>query len=109
MASGYTMVPYTNKQDYGGRSKMAGTKKATAKPAGKQAIQAGPSGKMKKFGGAPAQTPGQTAQLGMTGKGPEFIQGGPSGKMQKFTPVKPQRPGGSAVTNSGGGGYAKNK
>jgi hypothetical protein len=41
--------------------------------------------------------------------GKQKIQAGPSGKMQKFTPVKPQKPGGSAVTNSGGGGYAKGK
>jgi hypothetical protein len=85
------------------------TKNFKSKPAGKQKVQAGPSGKMKKFGGAPAQTPGQTASLGMTGKGPAFPQGGPSGKMQTFTPVKPQKPGISSVTNSGVGGnpYAK--
>jgi hypothetical protein len=86
---------------------MAAGKKATSKPAGKQKVVAGPSGKMKKFGGAPKQTPGQTASLGMTGKGPTGPTAGPSGQMQTFTPVKPQRPGGSAVTNSGGGSYAK--
>jgi hypothetical protein len=88
---------------------MASNKSFKSKPAGKQQVQAGPSGKMKKFGGAPLQTPGQTAQLGMTGKGPEFPQGGPSGKMQKFSPVKPQKPGQSAQQSAGGGKnpYAK--
>lgn len=82
-------------------------KSASSKPAGKQKIGAGPSGKMQKFTGVGTQKPGGTAVTNTGGKGAAFPSGGPSGKMQKFTPVKPQKPGVSAVTNSGRGGYAK--
>jgi hypothetical protein len=43
----------------------------------------------------------------MKSAGKQKIQAGPSGKMQKFTAVKGQKPGVSAVTNTGGGSYAK--
>ena len=67
---------------------MAPTKKSTSKPAGKFKIQAGPSGKMKKFGGLAAQKPGVTAVTQSSGKGAAFPSGGPSGKMHKFEGVK---------------------
>jgi hypothetical protein len=71
---------------------MAQGKKATSKSASGQKIQAGPSGKMHKFGGATAQKPGVSATTGSSGKGAPFAKGGPSGKMQKFTKVKPEKP-----------------
>lgn len=67
---------------------MAPSKKSKSLPAGKFKIEAGGSGKMKKFGGPVAQKPGVTAVTQGSGKGAEFPSGGPSGKMQKFTPVK---------------------
>lgn len=67
---------------------MAPTKKSKSLPAGKQKIQAGPSGKMHKFSGAGAQKPGVTATTKHGGKGASFPSGGPSGKMQRFSPVK---------------------
>jgi hypothetical protein len=70
---------------------MAQGKKSTSKSPGAQKIQAGPSGKMHKFGGAAAQKPGVTATSSSSGKGNPFAKGGPSGKMQKFTPVKPEK------------------
>ena len=104
MVSGFTMVPPTEEKR---KIKMAKGKTSTKKPAGKQAVQAGPSGGMHKFAGAGTQQPGGTAQANHPGVGAKFASGGPSGKMQKFTPVKPQRPGVTQNTNSGGGGYAK--
>lgn len=71
---------------------MAPSKKSSSKPAGKQKIQAGPSGKMHKFSGAGAQAPDKTAVTKHSGKGAAFPQGGPSGKMQKFTGVKAVKP-----------------
>ncbi len=105
MASGNTMVPTTSGP--APRRTDRKNKTTTSKPAGKQKIQAGGSGKMHKFAGATPQQPGVTATSTSSGKGAPFAKGGPSGKMQKFTPVKPQKPGVSAVTNSGGGSYAK--
>jgi hypothetical protein len=67
---------------------MASTKKSSSKPAGKQKIQAGPSGKMQKFSGAGPQAPGVSATTKHSGKGAQFASGGPSGKMHKFTGVK---------------------
>jgi hypothetical protein len=64
------------------------TKTTTSKPAGKQKIQAGPSGKMHKFSGVTAQKPGVSATTKGSGKGASFAKGGPSGKMQRFSPVK---------------------
>jgi hypothetical protein len=64
------------------------TKTSKSKPAGKQKIQAGGSGKMHKFSGAGPQAPDKTAVTTHSGKGAAFPSGGPSGKMQKFTPVK---------------------
>lgn len=69
------------------------TKTSSSKPAGKQKIQAGPSGKMKKFGGAAEQKPGVTATTQGSGKGNPFAKGGPSGKMHGFSPVKAQKSG----------------
>lgn len=86
---------------------MAKNKTASSKPAGKQKIQAGPSGKMHKFGGAGPQAPGVTATSSHPGVGGKFVKAGPSGKMQKFSPVKPQKPGQSAQQSAGGKGYAK--
>lgn len=83
---------------------MPKNKSSTKKSASKQAIQAGPSGKMHTFGGAGPQKSGSSAQATHSGKGAQFASGGPSGKMQRFTGVKPQKPGISSVTNSG---YAK--
>lgn len=71
---------------------MAPSKKSSSKPAGKQKIDAGPSGKMHKFSGAGAQKPGVSATTKHSGKGAAFPQGGPSGKMQKFTGVKAVKP-----------------
>lgn len=67
---------------------MASTKKSSSKPAGKQKIQAGGSGKMHKFSGAGPQAADKTAVTQHKGKGAAFPSGGPSGKMHKFTPVK---------------------
>lgn len=67
---------------------MANNKSFKSKPAGKQKIDAGPSGKMAKFTGAGTQKPDSTAQTKHAGKGAPFPKGGPSGKMHKFTPVK---------------------
>jgi len=75
---------------------MAPTKKSSSKPAGKFAIQPGPSGKMHKFGGATPQKPGVTATSNSAGKGAPFAKGGGSGKMHGFTPVKPQKSGRSS-------------
>jgi hypothetical protein len=71
---------------------MATTKSSKSKPAGKQKIQAGPGGKMNKFGGAAAQKPGVSATTKGSGKGNPFVKGGPSGQMHGFSPVKPQKP-----------------
>lgn len=67
---------------------MAPTKKSSNKPAGKFKLEAGGSGKMRKFGGAAAQKSGVSATTNMTGKGADTFTAGPSGKMQKFTAVK---------------------
>jgi hypothetical protein len=67
---------------------MPTTKKSTSKSPSKQKIDAGPSGKMHKFGGATAQKPGVSATTGSSGKGKPFPTGGPSGKMHKFEGVK---------------------
>jgi hypothetical protein len=72
------------------------TKKSTSKPAGKQAVKGGPSGKMHKFAGATPQQPGVSATSTSSGKGGEFAKGGGSGKMHGFSPVKPQKPGRSS-------------
>lgn len=72
---------------------MAKGKSSSSKPAGKQKIQAGPSGKMKKFGGAVPQAPGVTATSQGSGKGNPFAKAGPSGKMHGFSPVKAQKSG----------------
>ena len=63
---------------------MASSKKASSKPAGKFKVQAGPSGKMNKFGGAVPQQPGVSATTKGSGKGGEFAKAGPSGKMHGF-------------------------
>ena len=87
---------------------MAKGKSSQSKPAGKQKIQAGGSGKMQSFKPVGDQTPGVSSVAGKGGgKAWPSDMGGPSGKMQKFTPVKPQKPGVSSVTNSGGGSYKK--
>lgn len=70
---------------------MAQGKKSTSKSPSGQKIQAGPSGKMHKFGGAAAQKPGVSATTSASGKGNPFAKGGPSGKMQKFQAVKPEK------------------
>ena len=67
---------------------MATSKKSSSKSAGKQKIQAGPSGKMQKFSGVGAQAPGVSATTKHSGKGSPFAKGGPSGKMHKFEGVK---------------------
>jgi hypothetical protein len=72
------------------------SKTSKSKPAGKQKIQAGPSGKMHKFSGVGAQAPGVSATTKHSGKGAAFPSGGPSGKMQKFSAVKAQKPGRSS-------------
>ena len=105
MASGYTMVPTEPRK---GKIKMAKSQTGSSKSASKQAIQAGPSGKMHTFSGAGSQASDRTAVTQHKGKGAKFASGGPSGKMQKFTGVSSQKPGVTSVTNSGGGGkYAK--
>jgi len=88
MASGYTMIPTSTE----GQAKMAksGNKSSfKSKPAGKQAVKGGGSGKMQKFSGSGPQKADSTAQTKHAGKGAAFPQGGPSGKMQKFVPSKP--------------------
>ena len=75
---------------------MAKGKSSSSKPAGKFAVKAGPSGKMKKFGGAVPQAPGVTATSQGSGKGNPFAKAGPSGKMQKFKPVAAQKSGRSS-------------
>lgn len=66
------------------------TKKSKSLPAGKQKIQAGPSGKMHKFEGVGSQKPGvSSVTKGSTGG--KFAKGGPSGKMAGFSPVKAAR------------------
>lgn len=77
---------------------MAKGKTASSKPAGKQKIQAGGSGKMHKFSGAGPQKSGVTATTQHKGKGAAFVKAGPSGKMKKFTPVKAQKSGISSVS-----------
>lgn len=87
---------------------MAKNKSSTAKSPSAQKIQAGPSGKMHKFGGAGKQAPGGSSVTPHAGKGASFVEPGPSNQMQKFTPVKLQKSGVSQVTNSGGrSSYAK--
>ena len=73
-----------------------GGKSSKSKPAGKQKIEAGGSGKMKKFAGATAQKPGVTATSSSGGKGAPFPAGGPSGKMHSFAGTKAQKPGRSS-------------
>ena len=86
------------------------SKKFSSKPAGKQKIQAGGSGKMNPFKPVGDQQPGVSSVAGSGGsKSWPSGLGGPSGKMQKMTPVKPQKPGVSSVTNSGGGYSKKGK
>lgn len=75
---------------------MAAGKKASSKPAGKQKIQAGGSGKMHKFSGAGPQAAGGSAVTQHKGKGASFAAGGPSGKMHGFVAVKPQKAGRSS-------------
>lgn len=75
---------------------MAQGKKSSSKSAGKQKIQAGPSGKMHKFSGAGPQKADQTAVTQHKGKGASFVKGGPSGKMHGFSGVKNQKPGRSS-------------
>ena len=75
---------------------MAKSKTSTSKPAGKQKIQAGGSGKMHTFAGAGDQKPGVTATTSSKGKGAPFPSGGPSGKMHKFSAVKAQKSGRSS-------------
>ena len=87
---------------------MAKGKSSQSKPAGKQKIQAGGSGKMNSFKPVGTQAAGGSAVAGSGGsKAWPSSLGGPSGKMQKMSPVKPQKPGVSSVTNSGGGSYKK--
>lgn len=71
---------------------MAANKSTKSKSAGKQKIQAGPSGKMQKFSGAGPQAPSGSAVTKHSGKGASFAKGGPGGKMQKFSPVKAVKP-----------------
>jgi hypothetical protein len=75
---------------------MAAGKKSSNKPAGKFAVQPGPSGKMQKFSGASQQQPGVTHRTNKGGKGAQFPEGGPSGKMQKFKGTAPQKSGRSS-------------
>ena len=72
---------------------MVQSKKSTSKSPSAQKIDAGPSGKMHKFGGAGAQKPGVSATSSSGGKGAPFPKGGPSGKMHKFQGVKAQKSG----------------
>jgi hypothetical protein len=55
MASGFVMVPTTEEKR---KIKMAKGKSSSGKSAGKQKIQAGPSGKMQKFVPVKPQKPG---------------------------------------------------
>jgi hypothetical protein len=70
---------------------MAASKSSKSKPAGKQKIQAGGSGKMHAFSGAGPQASAVTGVTKHAGKGGQFAKGGPSGKMAKFTAVKAAR------------------
>jgi hypothetical protein len=72
------------------------SKTSKSKPAGKQKIQAGPSGKMHKFAGLAPQKPGISSVTPGSGKGAAFAKGGPSGKMHGFTAVKGQKSGRSS-------------
>jgi len=83
------MIPTTDE----GNAKVKSATQPKSKPAGKQAIKGGGSGKMQKFSGSGPQAPDSTAQTKHAGKGAPFPKGGPSGKMQKFKPVKAQKPG----------------
>ena len=94
MASGYTMNPTVPRK---GDISMAPTKKSKSLPAGKQKIQAGPSGKMHKFEGVGDQQPGVSATTAKnTGKKFSGPSAGGSGKMHSFTGVKPQKSGRSS-------------
>ena len=85
-----------------------GSKSGSKKSASKQAIQAGPSGKMHKFSGAGSQASDRTAVTQHAGKGAKFASGGPSGKMHSFKGVGTQKPGVTAVTTGGSSkSYAK--
>lgn len=66
------------------------TKKSKSLPAGKQKIQAGPSGKMYKFTGVGTQQPG-VSSVSKSSTGGKFAKGGPGGKVHKFSPVKAAR------------------
>jgi hypothetical protein len=66
---------------------MAQGKKASSKSAGKQKIQAGPSGKMHGFKGVGNQKPGVTS-VETSGSAGKYAKGGPSGKMHRFAGVK---------------------
>jgi hypothetical protein len=73
------------------------TKKSTSKPAGKQLVKGGPSGKMHNFQGVGTQQPGVSAVTAKNaGKKFSGPSAGPSGKMHGFTPVKPQKSGRSS-------------
>jgi len=87
------MVPTTPSK---GSVKMATSKKSSSKSPAGQKIQAGPGGKMHKFGGAAEQKPGVTATSTKSGKGNPFAKAGPSGKMHSFQGVKPQKAGRSS-------------
>lgn len=63
--------------------------KVTSKPAGKNKIQAGPSGKMQKFKPVGAQKADRTSVEMSGGNTNPYVKGGPSGGMHSFTPVKP--------------------
>lgn len=65
--------------------------KTSSKSAGAQKIQAGPSGKMRKFTPVGTQKADRTS-VEPSGSSGKFAKGGPSGKMQKFTPVKALKP-----------------
>ena len=67
---------------------MAKNKSTTSKSAGKQKIQAGPSGKMHKFSRRRRAEAGRDRYHQASGKGGQFAKGGPSGKMHKFEGVK---------------------
>jgi hypothetical protein len=69
-------------------------KQFKSKPAGKQAIKAGPSGGMHNFEPVGNQAAGGTG-VKMSGGSKSFKppSAGGSGKMQKFSPVKPQKAG----------------
>lgn len=59
MASGNTFVP--TRHDQKETKTVAKSKGTSSKGAGKQKIQAGPSGKMQKFKGVGSQKPGVTS------------------------------------------------